>query len=225
MIRVFAIENSVPFTAAQALAIGACVPATARQQAKSYRRWQDAQAHLLGRYLLSDGLARLGYSSELLNQMEITGFNRPYLPISLDFNIAHSGNYVLCTCSTEKVGIDIEAIRPIDIHDFHHCFTATEMMEIRHAPDIYEAFFRYWTIKEAVIKADGRGLNIPLHDITVSDEISLGSHRWHIQPLNVAPGYQAHLASTISPVPNIIVEWVELPGRPDPPSPTSDHRL
>lgn len=69
-----------------------------------------------------------------------------------------------------------------------------------------QAFFRYWTRKEAYIKARGEGLSLPLDQCDVSlapgDPVAvLGTQgdpseasRWSVQELIPAAGYVAALA-------------------------------
>jgi 4'-phosphopantetheinyl transferase len=211
MVKVFIIENGAPFDAVQLDHLSRCLPATVIESAKRYRRWQDVQAFLLGRYLLLEGLKRNGYENDLLPSIEYSAYKRPYLPIPLDFNISHSGSYVVCAFSTHKVGIDIEEMHPVEINDFTHCFTTSELSEINNAPDKYHEFFRCWTIKEAVIKADGKGLSIPLETIVISDKIRVEDTTWFIHKMNIAPGYAAHLATNEVLEQGITVERISLP--------------
>jgi 4'-phosphopantetheinyl transferase len=67
------------------------------------------------------------------------------------------------------------------------------------------ALFRYWTCKEAYVKATGEGLALPLEKIHIS--LMLGSEarlisinrsaqqasRWSLQELNPVPGFAAAL--------------------------------
>ena len=73
--------------------------------------------------------------------------------------------------------------------------------------DAQAKFFRYWTCKEAWIKADGRGLSLPLVEFTVTG-LDAGDCRvqrggialpWRVRPLVVREGYEAALASTDAP--------------------------
>jgi len=210
MIKVLVAENKAPFVRAQLDFLSYCLPSPAMDKAKKYRRWQDAQAFLWGRYLLMEGLKSYGFEKHSLLDINYTKYNRPYLPIPLDFNISHSGDYILCAFSDHNLGIDIEAIKPIEINDFTNCFTADELLKINNAPEKYIEFFKYWTIKESVIKADGKGLSIPLETIVISDEIVIEENTWFIHKIDIDPGYQSHLATNV-PGQNISIERVSLP--------------
>lgn len=66
----------------------------------------------------------------------------------------------------QSIGVDLENIntkRPtIEIADRY--FSAREFEDLNSFPvnEQYERFFHYWTLKEAYIKAMGRGLSLPL---------------------------------------------------------------
>ncbi len=91
----------------------------------------------------------------------------------LHFNLSHTeGLTLLSVCLDHELGVDIEAVRPMDdwqeIAATH--FSAVENAELRSfAPsDRNHAFFRCWTRKEAFLKASGEGLSKPLDAFSVS---------------------------------------------------------
>ncbi len=91
-----------------------------------------------------------GYSPDSLNHLSYTKFGRPYLDNSrIDFNISHSGDYVVCAVTTHgRIGIDIEKIKPIDLFDFERYMTPQEWNAIRDSVEPYHTFYSYWTKKE-----------------------------------------------------------------------------
>lgn len=107
----------------------------------------------------------------------LTAYGKPELPPEcgerLFFNVAHSRETVLIAlCREGLVGVDLEYLdRRTDALDIAgNYFTIEEFRQIEGAGDPAErqrAFFRCWTRKEAVVKADGRGLSIPLGSIAV----------------------------------------------------------
>ena len=111
-----------------------------------------------------------------LNPREVpvfqNAFGKPETPTvdgyPLHFNLAHSRETILIAlCRESPVGIDLEYLdRETEVLEvarnfFHpeefHQIAAIADPELRR-----RAFFRCWTRKEAVIKADGRGLSLPL---------------------------------------------------------------
>lgn len=211
MMQILAIGKDSPLTQEEEDFLADQLPGSMMDQAKKYRRWQDAQAYLLGKFLLIHGSKRYGFDNTILRSIQYTRNNRPYIPGFCDFNISHAGKYVLCAMSPgSRVGIDIENIHVVDFHDFKNCFTTAEFTKINTSHDRYREFFKYWTIKEAVIKADGRGLSIPLNTIHATDKINMNGKNWHIHPLEIDINYQAHLAIDAALPGNISIEHVML---------------
>lgn len=92
---------------------------------------------------------------------------------SVHFSLSHSGDQaVLAVSDQREIGIDIECVRPLDHLDLaRRYFHPNEVAAIESARPPDEqllAFFRIWTLKEAVVKAIGKGLSIPLETFDVS---------------------------------------------------------
>ncbi len=80
-------------------------------------------------------------------------------PLPFDGNywsIAHKSEYVGGVVSSTRIGIDVEKIRPCSESLFRKtaCNREWGLADI----DPFKLFFRYWTSKEAVLKAAGTGL-------------------------------------------------------------------
>ena len=91
----------------------------------------------------------------------------------LFFNLAHSRSTIVIALSRSgNVGIDLEYIdRKTDIREVaSQVFTPQENAQFAGISDERErrlAFFRCWTRKEALAKADGRGLSLPFDTFEV----------------------------------------------------------
>lgn len=142
---------------------------------------------------------------------------KPYLSYpstNLCFNLSHSGRFVLLALSTaESIGIDIERMEPIADMDLvaRHHFSPTEQSDLFNLPahQRMQAFYNCWTRKEAVIKADGRGLGIPLDsfDVTLAPDdppqvrrldlsVHTGPH-WHLNDMPLGTKYAGSLAMSL----------------------------
>jgi 4'-phosphopantetheinyl transferase len=143
------------------------------------------------------GMEDMGYERSGLAQVQYTQFDKPYFPGHIHFNISHAGNYVLSAlCDRGPIGVDVEKVSEVNIADFMGFFTRSELRYIHAAAHNLEAFYRCWTRKEAVVKADGRGLNLSLLSFeTINDEVYVGDGKWFLKELPVAENYIAHLAS------------------------------
>jgi 4'-phosphopantetheinyl transferase len=82
----------------------------------------------------------------------------------LFFNIAHSGHWVVAAFDCGVIGIDVEFMREIDLSIAERFFSKKEYDSlIQKEPDMQRSFFYdLWTLKESYIKAEGKGLSIPL---------------------------------------------------------------
>lgn len=157
------------------------------------------------------GLKELDYPTNLVSEIAYTEYGRPYLSIPLNFSISHSDILVYCGITQHvRIGVDVEKIRDIDICEFDDQFNDWELQAINGASDKYKEFFRYWTIKEALVKADGRGLSLDLKNIKVDNVVMLDKSVWFVRPIESSPDYMAHLASD-SPIDQLIYKKVVLP--------------
>lgn len=95
---------------------------------------------------------------------------------ALEFNLSHSGGCALVGISRgAPLGVDVEQVSPIDdIHAVAESHFATEERDRLFALEgdaQVEGFYRYWTRKEAYIKAIGTGLGHALDRFAVSHDV------------------------------------------------------
>lgn len=92
---------------------------------------------------------------------------------ALRFNLTHSGDWAALAVSRDaEVGIDIEEIRSVEPELPRRYFSLQEQADLAAlAPSNtawLDGFFRCWTRKEALLKAVGAGLTLPLDAFSVS---------------------------------------------------------
>ena len=163
-----------------------------------YIRWQNRHSHLFGKLLLIEALKQYGIERDIWNNLEYNAQQRPCLALNeYDFNITHSGNYVACAIGKNvRLGIDIEENRDVNLRNFQMVMTPGQWDEIYSSSYPLKEFYKYWTIKESVIKADGRGFLIPLDALNVkNDTVQYEDKLWFVQELEFTGGYNAALAS------------------------------
>jgi len=157
----------------------------------------DVQLSVCGNLLILELLNRFGLNLSLAD-LHYNPWQRPYFNTGFDFNISHSGNVVVC-CATDngKVGIDIELTGPVNFN-YDDYFTLNEQKNIRAAPNPDIDFFKYWTRKEAVLKAVGTGVYTPLLEIDVSeDSFVYEGVTYYLSPIEIDPVYQSCIAHTV----------------------------
>jgi 4'-phosphopantetheinyl transferase len=117
------------------------------------------------------------------------------------FNLSHSYQVAVIAVSLDReIGVDVELVRsdiPIDkIAEMF--FSPREFAEYRDlaTDQRRECFFRWWSLKEAYLKALGAGLLIPLESFDVSFTPGRSSklysndyERWSIQSFQPHPAY------------------------------------
>jgi 4'-phosphopantetheinyl transferase len=138
----------------------------------------------------------------------------PNMP-ELDFNLSHTrGLIVLAVTRGEPIGVDVEdAQRVTPVLDLARRFFApaeVAALEATVADRQQEMFFRFWTLKEAFLKANGVGLSKPLDQFSLElspsapPRISFGGDyvtapdRWQFAELNLAGQYQVALAAVLA---------------------------
>lgn len=161
-----------------------------------FRRWQDAQLSLLGRLLLLKGIRLFGEDFKN-DQLVYNAYNKPFFNNErIRFNISHSANITVCVVSDEgDVGVDIEWIHAINIDEFKWMMTTGEWDRMQASAKDNTAFFTWWTQKEAVIKANGKGLSIDLKSFEVLDNRArIGNNEYLLHRASVDAGYSCHIA-------------------------------
>lgn len=175
------------------------LPGKIQSRINRYVRWQDRQSRLFGHLLLLKGLGLCGYGFDRLDNINYSSFGRPYLDDRIDFNVSHSGSYVICAITDYgSVGIDIEEIKPLDLDGFRNYMKPEEWSAIGNSNHQVEKFFEYWTQKESVIKANGMGLSIPIQDIHIKGNTAfLYSTKYFLKELKLDPCYKCHMATDL----------------------------
>jgi 4'-phosphopantetheinyl transferase len=91
----------------------------------------------------------------------------------LQFSLSHSGQQaVVAVCRGVPLGVDVEEMKPgrDRVSLIPSVLSEAERRAVEALPRDRQnlAFLRYWTRKEAVLKATGHGLAIPLKSLTLS---------------------------------------------------------
>lgn len=92
---------------------------------------------------------------------------------ALQFNLSHSGARALVGIApSAAIGVDVEALRPIPdalrIARAHFAPSEAAALAARTPAEIAAVFTGLWTRKEAVVKALGAGLSLPLDRFAVT---------------------------------------------------------
>ncbi|MBW4600747.1 MAG: 4'-phosphopantetheinyl transferase superfamily protein [Calothrix sp. FI2-JRJ7] len=137
-------------------------------RALRFRFEKDRQRFIAGRGILRKILGRyLGVDAQAV-KFAYEPRGKPLLAETfalhnISFNLSHSEDLALCVVSSiQNVGVDLEFIRAIDdVESFaKRFFTDNEYKGIKllAVGQQQKMFFRYWTCKEAYLKATGVGI-------------------------------------------------------------------
>jgi 4'-phosphopantetheinyl transferase len=137
---------------------------------------RDRRRHTIARGMLRMLLGEHLAISPAAIEFGLGQYGKPALASpheSTNFNLSHTADLALCAISrTDVAGVDIERLDRVIDHDGLACkfFSAREQAELQRIPAAARkrAFLTCWTRKEAVAKATGQGLHLPLREIEVN---------------------------------------------------------
>jgi 4'-phosphopantetheinyl transferase len=173
---------------------------------RRYIASHGALRRILSRYLRSEP-DQLKFAYSLLGKPALAsnGNAKP-----LCFNLSHSNEIALCAVTFNRsIGIDLEYVRPnLDADSMAKSFFSPhEYVTISsfHPDYRHEAFFDLWTLKEAYLKATGKGIGglekvefsmfsgeVPIPNI--NKENTFVKDRWTMLQIIPSQGYTAGLA-------------------------------
>ena len=134
-----------------------------------YKNEMTARLSLGAGVLLRIAMDRKGVSEKEILYEE---YGKPYFfREDFHFNLSHSGEYVFCVYDNMPIGIDLQKVK-VKMPD--HTGKILSEDEKKYLASLNEmervsAFYRIWAGKESIIKWDGRGLRLPLQNISVTD--------------------------------------------------------
>ncbi|MGH3240588.1 MAG: 4'-phosphopantetheinyl transferase family protein [Spirillospora sp.] len=184
-----------------------------RERYDRFRRPADKARFVTGRFLARTALAEAtGLAAEDIRFTTDCphcggSHGKPRLPGSaVDFSLSHSGDrVVIVLVEGAEVGVDVEREGDRDIDRLAEAvLAAPERAALASMDDRRRGFHRYWTRKEALLKATGHGLAAPMTAIHVSapddpPEVIAWEGEAAVSPVRLAdltpgPGYAAAAA-------------------------------
>lgn len=188
-----------------------------RRRAERFHFEKDRRHFTAGRGALRIVLARYLARRPEEVRFAYSSYGKPRLmdtdnSSNLRFNLTHShGLALLAVTRGRDIGVDVERLRDMERDGeplAERFFSPREAAVLRSLPPELrrEAFFHCWTRKEAYIKANGKGLSLPLDQFDVSlhpDEPAalLATHhdppearRWSLRSLHPGEGFVGALA-------------------------------
>jgi 4'-phosphopantetheinyl transferase len=186
-----------------------------QQRAQRFYFEQHRQRFIAGRGMLRTILGRYLKLAPHQLQFSYEPRGKPWLADScggdwLRFNLSHSEDLALFAVTHDRtIGIDLEQIRPLSDTEqlAKRFFSPREYAAICASPPPQQqvTFFRYWTCKEAYLKATGEGIaRLSQIEVTLSPDASPSLHdisgngqvlkNWTLAELIPADDYRAAVA-------------------------------
>lgn len=137
-----------------------------RQQCLQFRHDQGRKTCAAAYLLLCEGLRR-EYGILEPPVFEYGPHGKPSIVghPEIHFNMSHCREAAICVLSSHPVGVDIESIRAYRESLARYTMNEAEMALIKQSPRPDIEFIRLWTLKEAVLKLSGQGINNQMKDV------------------------------------------------------------
>ncbi|HEY0827258.1 MAG TPA: 4'-phosphopantetheinyl transferase superfamily protein [Bacilli bacterium] len=196
---------------------------TKQKKICAYRQQADKERSILGDILIRIMLFNHFGWVDTGQPFAINQYGKPSLigRTEMQFNLSHSGDWIVCAVSSNPIGIDVEKINVVDLSIANRFFSKEEQTALfsRSEEEKLPYFYELWTLKESYIKAIGKGLSEPLNQFTIhtdSNGIKLVTDRsntnWQFRQYNLDPEYKLSVCTVKNSFPDYIREfhWTEL---------------
>lgn len=146
-----------------------------KKRAKNYLQAKDGQRFIIARGILKVLASQYLGIAALEVVIKVGANKKPFISVTsstqLDYNISHSGNWILIAFGYGNIGIDVEEIQSSFNYEslLPVCFSQVEQECIHDYANPRVMFYRLWTRKESLVKATSKGLDDHLPLLTCLD--------------------------------------------------------
>jgi phosphopantetheinyl transferase len=120
------------------------------------RNNEESKKQSVAAYILLEKMLIEHYGLTL-KDLKFTENGKPYLKDGPFVSVSHTEGFVCAAVSDLAIGVDIEQLREFDFKIADRFFSSREKSYIL-KKDSIKRFFTLWTLKEAIIKLEGRSL-------------------------------------------------------------------
>lgn len=178
-----------------------------QKRSQRFHQFKDKQTFIICRSVLKYLLSKETGLDVSQIHFVLNDNNKPYLQLDypLFFNVSHSGNYAIIALSNQEIGVDIERIKSgFDYAEIvPTVFNNLEIKTIDNSENKNYTFYKFWTRKEAIVKATGKGIDDDITQITVVDglhsvssQLLSGSKNITVFSFDITPEYLGAIAIT-----------------------------
>ena len=182
------------------LGLAMCLDRTEQSRSQTFQFIDDRKLYVTAHIFLRQVLSHHAPLPPAAWTFATHAHGKPYISNTgyqhLHFSLSHTRGRLACAVSTHApLGIDVERVRPLDqIENLcRQVLTPLEYYDLLKKPHAHRepTFFRYWTLKEAYIKALGMGLSLPLQSFFLTPEQKLpdGWQTWRLHYLAHDPAH------------------------------------
>ncbi len=146
-----------------------CVAPDKKERLKRFYHMKDTLRGLFADLLIRDVIIqKTGLKNEDIS-FTANDYGKPFLKDRDDvqFNLSHSGVWVVGVIDQQIVGIDVERVQEIDLDISKNYFSPDEHEDLMSKADKFDYFFTLWALKESYIKILGKGLSHPLNAFSI----------------------------------------------------------
>jgi len=198
---------------------------------KAFRFEHDRLTYLVAHGLLRATLARHTGINPAHIEFQTNPFHKPYISapleaLDLHFNLSHTAGIVaLALTKLGPVGVDVESTHPAkNVSDIaKEILTPNEYVNLmqHNNADRHACLIKYWTLKEAFVKATGIGLTYGLQTfefdldaqpqplIRFLSPTDTHASDWKFQQITLTSGHILAIASHLPDQPNISISFKE----------------
>jgi 4'-phosphopantetheinyl transferase len=205
-----------PLSEGQIKSLGGLLSSEEHERASRFVFAKDRQLFMVAHALLRFGLSEVAGARQWTFAADSYGkpeLDPPCGEPPLRFNLSHTNGLAACAIARGRpVGIDVEEINlKLDFQAIAKKALSAEeqrFMASRPSKEQTTLFFRFWTLKEAMVKAIGRGLSLALDDFAFSLDspaLRIAAHvdedpaNWQVHELTPTPCHCLALAVKRAP--------------------------
>ena len=179
-----------------------------KKRAGKFRKPEDRQRFTTARYFLRTLLARTLEDDPERLRFAYNPFGKPYLECgSVNFNLSHSGSFGVIVLSRDlELGVDIETNVSLQTarEVAPRILSKSEYALWRKTGDDHlETFTRFWILKEALLKASGKGLSQDPQSIEIDPDQLVPGVLKLPEDFGSPEAYGLHLLSPPAPFPMV----------------------
>lgn len=150
----------------------AMISADRKKKIEKLKAVQPARLSLGAGILLRLAMERCG-CLEKIDAVSYGKYGKPFLRnINFYFSLTHSDEYAVCAYADFPVGADLQKTKSKPPKHTKKIFSKEENAFFSSLDEKQKAelFFQLWTRKESLLKWDGRGLHLPMSEISLISE-------------------------------------------------------